>query len=149
LLSAAVLKPAPSGPQATSQSNTGSASEGSSPETSPRPPMSRGACLFGDKTTRLRLLHSDPPDPSLMQVPASQHEKEVFMLRLANFIVTRTGMSICNSPTAHSFTCAPYPAFADGGYIRDYILRGDLHDEVVCDFNVLVRQFVYVFKIYC
>jgi hypothetical protein len=106
LLSAAVLKPAPSGPQATtSQGNTDSGSDGSSPETSPRPPMSRGACLFEDKTIRLKLLHSDPPDPILMQVPALQHEKEVFMLRLANFIVTKTGMFICNSPTAHSFTC--------------------------------------------
>jgi hypothetical protein len=99
LLSAAVLRPAPTGPQPiSSQSDSGSASGGSSPETSPGPPISRGACLFGDKATRLKLLHSDPPDPSLMQSPGSQHEKEVFMLRLANYIVTKTGMFICDRP---------------------------------------------------
>ena len=106
-LSANVLKPAPNGavPIAAqvTDSDSLSASDGSSPGTSPRGAIgmlagrgSRGATLFTDGD-RLQLLHSDPVDPRL-QVAAcpTEHQKEFFMLKLANFIVTKTEMSICN-----------------------------------------------------
>ena len=78
--------------------SSGDTTPATTPDTSPDPPAFRSSCFFGDKATRLRLLHSSPPDAALQQKPAPQHEREVFMLRLANFIVTQTGMFICNCP---------------------------------------------------
>jgi hypothetical protein len=76
----------------------GGSSAEATPETSPDPPTARSSCLFGDRATRLRLLLSSPPDAALQQQPAPQHEREVYMLRLANFISTQTDLFICNSP---------------------------------------------------
>ena len=94
-------------------------------------PVIRSTCLFVDQKTRLRLLFSDPPYALLQRQCRPQDEKEVYMLRLANFIVTQTDMFICNCTRCSWRRFRPSSRFADGGYIRDYILRGDLHDEVV------------------
>jgi hypothetical protein len=111
VLSARALKASPAGPvRIESREGPGSASGSpggsavSTPDSSPRPPIVRSACLFNDKETRLRVLYCTPPDQTLMSVPAAQHEKEVFMLRLANFIVTQTRMFICNA-RSHSLCC--------------------------------------------
>ncbi len=110
--------------------DSGGSSGDTSPDSSPDPPAFRSSCFFGDKATRLRLLHSSPPDAALQQQPAPQHEREVYMLRLANFIVTQTGMFICNLPALF---------LASRAFLMLWLQTGDTFETTFCEVICMLK----------